>query len=234
MTAGLTPSFLSFRVRKGLCAGPGALGTKIEYLSVWIFLSWQWTYSGRGTSTRFFFFLCFSKNHIQWGEQSCGEDFSALCFFFPRQAQVRQTFPLNCPLCWHLVPLPPPASRLFAWPPTKSHKHPLSSIVGLITETSHTVIWRDIWFKHPHSRNIIIVSGKIGACSMSVTWNKLPVPSLLLQMLSSKDYSPWFCHPQVPNPLEWLRERVEGRGPPRLATSGYAKHSLSRGNKMCH
>lgn len=89
---------------------------------------------------KIFFFLCFSKNHIQWGEQSCGEDFSALCFFFPRQAQVRQTFPLNCPLCWHLVPLPPPASRLFAWPPTKSHKHPLSSIVGLITETSHTVI----------------------------------------------------------------------------------------------
>lgn len=225
------------------------LDTKIEYLSVWIFLSWQWTYSGRGTETRFFF-LCFSKNTFNGRNKTVERRLFSPVFFGPKQAKVKQAFSSLIALftCKHIAlphphprPRTPPSMLLdaFASPPPSLQSTTVSLIIGLITETSHTVVWRDIWFKHPHSRNIISLrkKKKIGACSMSVTWNKLPVPLLLLLRYSILKIIPaYFATPKVSNPnppaSDWRRERKKGAlwsWPPQ----GMWSTCLSRGEKMC-
>lgn len=89
-------SFLSFRVRKSLCAGPGASGHKNRLSECLDFPFLTVNLLRKRHLNKTFFFLCvFSKNTCNGGAKLLWrEDFSAPSSLFPKQAQVKQSF---CP-----------------------------------------------------------------------------------------------------------------------------------------
>jgi hypothetical protein len=113
-----------------------------------------------------FFSSMFFKKHSM-REQNCWEKSFHPIPFFPKQAQARQSLPTPqyCLFCFHSPP-PPPSPACFQTPfqdpPPSPKRTTISLIVGLIAETSHTVIWRDIGLEHLHSRNIISLRKKEG------------------------------------------------------------------------